>query len=507
MTETVVGVDEPTGEPAHRHTVHRMTLSADDRRSAMKALMMRPSRRTVGEYSVLLTLSIIVSTMGLLLNSTAVVIGAMMIAPLMAPIMGMSASVVMGWGGRLWRASLIVAASVGGSIALSWALARFTPIVNSGLPYEVVSRASPDIRDLVVALAAGAAGAYATVRRDVSGALPGVAVAVALVPPLAAVGVLLGLGQPDLARGATLLFAANLFGIMFAASIVFLVTGFVPARRRKGSRSHLAIGVGLVAIPVVILAMLLGGRFATSVSDASDLRLATQTALAWLGPESPDSLGAVTLEEDNVVVNLTGASPPSSTSTLADQLTAAFGRPITASVRWIPVQDGDQPAPQVALPLDDVRPIVEAWLAAQSLVLTSLSASDGSLVADTVGLAPPGDVTALEDDIEAQLGTRPDVSISWTLEKPGPVEAPSLDVVAQQAADQWAAGVPGVAVIGVDVKDDGVLVTIVGGDSLAPSQLEAQLAAALPEQVVTVQQIGSSAVSGSATGIGPPAQQ
>lgn len=141
----------------------------------------------------------------------------MMIAPLMSPIMGMSASLVMGWGAPLVRSGAIV--------ALSWALARFTPIVNVGLPAEVISRASPDIRDLVVALAAGAAGAYATVRRDVSGALPGAAVAVALVPPLAAVGVLLGLGQPELAKGASLLSAANLFGIMLAASFVLLVTG------------------------------------------------------------------------------------------------------------------------------------------------------------------------------------------------------------------------------------------------------------------------------------------
>jgi len=503
VTEATVGVDDAGVPPEHRHVVHRLTLSAEDRRSAMTALMMRPSRRTVGQYSVLLTLSIIVATMGLLLNSTAVVIGAMMIAPLMAPIMGMSASIVMGWGGRLWRASAIVAVSVGGSIALSWALARFTPTVNSVLPYEVISRASPDIRDLVVALAAGAAGAYATVRRDVSGALPGVAVAVALVPPLAAVGVLLGLGQPDLARGATLLFAANLFGIMFAASIVFLVTGFVPARRRKGSRSHLAMGVGLVAIPVIGLALLLGSRFATSVSNASDLRLATQTAVAWLGADSPDSLGAVTLDQDNVVVNVSGAAAPSSTSTLADQLSAAFGRPMTAAVRWIPVQEGDQQTPPAAVALDEVRPIVEAWLATRSLALTTLSASDGSVVAGTVGAVPPGDVTSLEDEIETQLGTRPDVSISWTLQAEGQGDSPSAAAIARQAADQWAAGVPDAAVIAVDSKDGGLLVTVVGGDSRALIELNRQLAAALPDEQFAIRQVSSLLFGGGSAPFAP----
>lgn len=488
MTDTTLGIDDP--EVPHRHAVHRLTLSAEDRRSAMHALMMRPSRRTVGQYAVLLTLSIIVATMGLLLNSTAVVIGAMMIAPLMAPIMGMSASVVMGWGSRLWRSSLIVATSVAGSIALSYLLARFTPVVTSVLPQEVISRASPDIRDLVVALAAGAAGAYATVRKDVSGALPGVAVAVALVPPLAAVGVLLGLGQPDLARGASLLFAANLFGIMLAASIVFLVTGFVPVRRRR-STSHVVFGIVAVTIPVVVLALLLGSRFARSVEQAGELRLATQTAVTWLGAESPDTLGAVTLNGDTVIVNVSGAAQPASTGALTEALTAAFGRPMAASVRWIPVRDGDgvSPPQPVAVPLDDVRPIVESWLAARSLTLTSLSAADGTLVADTVGPAPPGDVSGLETEIAAVLGSSPDVSISWSPSTPDEAEAPAPDVVAWQAADQWAASVPDVAVIGVDVKDRGLLVTIVGGDAGDAASLLAQLEGALPETSISIRQL------------------
>jgi hypothetical protein len=256
------------------------------------------------------------------------------------------------------------------------------------------------------------------------------------------------------------------------------------------------MGVGLVAVPVIGLALLLGSRFADSVSDASDLRLATQTAVSWLGPDSPDSLGAVTLDQDTVVVNVTGAAAPAATSTLADQLSAAFGRPMSASVRWIPVRDGDPSVPAVAVPLDQVRPIVEAWLAAESLSLTSLSATDGALVADTVGPQPPGDITSLEDQIEAQLGTRPDVSVSWTLEELNAIEAPSVDAIARQAADQWAAGVPDVAVIGVDRKDDGLLVTVVGGDSQALIDLRQQLAAALPEETIAIRQVSSSLVTG-----------
>ncbi len=85
----------------------------------------------------------------------------MLIAPLMAPIMGVAASVVMGWGVRLAVGLAVVATSVAGGIAVAWTIARLIPIVGATLPTEVLSRTSPDIRDLVIALAAGSAGAYA----------------------------------------------------------------------------------------------------------------------------------------------------------------------------------------------------------------------------------------------------------------------------------------------------------------------------------------------------------
>ena len=494
----------------HRRPVHRMTLSAEDRRSAMDALMLRPSRRIVGQYSVLLVLSIIVATMGLLMGSTAVVIGAMMIAPLMAPIMGMSASITMGWGTRLLATTAIVGASVIGGIAVAWALARFVPLANSGLPAELLSRSSPDIRDLVVALAAGAAGSYATVRRDVSGALPGVAVAVALVPPLAAVGVLLGLDQPGLARGAALLFAANLFGIMLAASIVFIVTGFVPARQRRHSPIRFVLSIVLVTVPVAFLALLLGSRFAASVADASALRLATQTAVNWLGPDSADSLEAVTVSDSTVTVEVSGPVPPGSTSVLTSDLIAAFGRPISAAVQWFPVRNGDEPVPVPDVPLDGARPVVEAWLAERGLALTGLSSTGGTIIADTRGPEAPGEVASLADAIEDALGIRPEISISWTQSVPEAVQEPSVLDIARGAAEQWAAGIPDVAVLGVTQKADAILVTFAGGAETAPAELRVALGIALPDTDVRVNQILTEALADLGSGLAepfPPATQ
>ena len=466
----------------------------------MDALMLRASGRVVGQYAVLLTLSIIVATMGLLMGSTAVVIGAMMIAPLMAPIMGMSASITMGWGGRLTSTASIVAVSIVGSVALAWALARFVPLANTGLPAELLSRASPDIRDLVVAIAAGTAGSYATVRRGVSGALPGVAVAVALVPPLAAAGVFLGLDQVALARGAGLLFAANLFGIMLAASVVFVVTGFVPARRRQ--RTTLSVmAIILVAVPVGVLAVLLGGRFAASVAEASELRLATQTAVAWLGPDTADTLATVEVAESAVTVEVTGPVAPAPTSELTSGLTAAFGRPMSASVMWLPARNGDEPVTPPTLALGDVRPIVETWLAERGLALTGLSTSAGAVVVDAVGAQTPGEVSSLELLLAQGLGTRPTVSLSWTQADPPAVPQISVEDVALEAARSWASSVPGVAVLGVQSQSDGLLVIIAGGTPATPAELYVHLRTVMPEQSFVITQVPSTSLGDLGEGI------
>lgn len=498
-TDTRETAPSPEGageELAHRrHRVHRLTLSAEDRRAAMDALMLRPSRRIVSQYAILLMLSIVVATMGLLMGSTAVVIGAMMIAPLMAPIMGMSASITMGWGGRLTSTALIVGASIVGSVALAWALARFVPLANTGLPGELLSRSSPDIRDLVVALAAGAAGSYATVRKDVSGALPGVAVAVALVPPLAAAGVFLGLDQLPLARGAGLLFAANLFGIMLAASIVFVVTGFVPARRRR--RTALSVvAIVLVAIPVGVLAVLLGSRFAASVTEASNLRLATQTTVNWMGPDSADTLETVVVGDDAtaVTVEVSGPVAPGPTGDLAADLTAAFGRPMSASVLWVPVRNGEEPVAPPTLALGDVRPVVEEWLAERGLALTGLSTSVGSVVVDALGPQAPEDVLSLEEALATAFGARPSVSLSWTQSTPEVVEQASVEDLTLEAARSWAAGLPDVVVLGVQAKPDALQVVIAGGTDSTPAELYVHLRSVLPEQSFVVTQVPSASL-------------
>lgn len=165
----------------HRH------LTSEERQRVMAELAIKRQEHWAYRFTVMITLSVIVAVMGLSANSAAVVIGAMLLAPLMQPVLGTAACISMALFRKSLRSLTVVGLATVWAIALSYVLAAL--FVNGELPGEVTSRTAPDIRDLVVALAAGTAGAYATVRKDASASLPGVAVAVALVPPLGAVGI------------------------------------------------------------------------------------------------------------------------------------------------------------------------------------------------------------------------------------------------------------------------------------------------------------------------------
>jgi uncharacterized hydrophobic protein (TIGR00271 family) len=420
----------------------------------------------------------------------------MMIAPLMAPIMGLAASLVMGWGHRLLHGTVIVALSVTGAVGLAWAIGAFLPVADTQLPTEVLVRSSPDVRDLGVALAAGAAGSYATLRRTMSGALPGVAVAVALVPPLATVGVLLGRGQPGLAMGAGLLFATNLFGILLAASVVFVATGFVPAHRFRSDGHELALVMAVIAVPTVLVGVLLTDRLIDSAQHAHELRLATQTVVSWLG--AGEDLNTVDLSGSSVQVNVTGTSAPPPLQELTDSLGDVLGRPMTVDLRWIPVRDGE-PEPAVpSLALDAVRPAVEAWLAGQGLTLDGLSYDGATLVVRTSGERSPRDSQELADEVDERFGVRPPVSLAWTrnTEVAAPDTGESAVATVSGIIREWAATQPGTTVLGVEDLGPVIVATVTGRSSPNVAGVQDALVAALPERDVVVQWLASTLLAG-----------
>lgn len=175
-------------------------------------------------YFVMNGLSAVVACYGLFANSAAGVIGAMIIATLLGPIMGIALALVDG-NNRLLRASLT--AEVSGS-ALVLAMSFGVGWIHTEIPLtpEILARTSPNVLDLMIALAGGAAGAYATVSPKVSVGLVGVAIATALVPPLATSGLCLARGEGGLAWGGFLLFLTNLVAIQLASSVVMWLHGF-----------------------------------------------------------------------------------------------------------------------------------------------------------------------------------------------------------------------------------------------------------------------------------------
>ncbi|MEZ5342072.1 MAG: DUF389 domain-containing protein [Acidimicrobiales bacterium] len=186
----------------------------------------RNARQRVFRFALLMIFASVLATAGVLADSTAVVIGAMLIAPLITPMMGMALGLALGWPSRLRRATALVAGGIAIAISTGWLIPAVLPVaVATQTNSEILSRTSPNLLDLLVAVAAGAAGAYALARPDVASSLPGVAVAIALVPPLAVVGITLGQHEWRQATGAGLLFSTNLVAILVTGGLVFVLTG------------------------------------------------------------------------------------------------------------------------------------------------------------------------------------------------------------------------------------------------------------------------------------------
>ena len=158
--------------------------AADDRRLLYGKILYEGPDATqrIGRFFTLMGFASVIASGGIIADSTAVVIGAMLIAPLMTPLMGMAISLVMGWPNRLGRAALVAAGGIVFAITIGALIGIVSPAsFETSTNAQILSRISPTTLDLLVAVAAGAAGAYGLSRPDVSDSLPGVAIAISLV--------------------------------------------------------------------------------------------------------------------------------------------------------------------------------------------------------------------------------------------------------------------------------------------------------------------------------------
>ncbi len=212
-------------------------------------------------FLIMNALATLVAGYGLFANSTAVVIGAMLIAMLLGPIMGLALGLVDGDTQLLKRAS--IAETIGAIMVVVIAFVMGRMHFDLPITAEMMARVHPNLLDLMIALAGGAAGAYATVSPKVNAGIVGVAIATALVPPLTTCGICLSRGLYDLAGGAFLLFATNLVAIQAAASLVLFLHGFhaitVKDASDKGYVRRLVLdGVLLAGLAIFMFFQLAG---------------------------------------------------------------------------------------------------------------------------------------------------------------------------------------------------------------------------------------------------------
>jgi uncharacterized hydrophobic protein (TIGR00271 family) len=286
-------------------------------------------------FSVLLVLSTVIATGGVVADSTATVIGAMIIAPLMTPIMATALAVVTGDHEELARSLALVVGGAAVAVAVAWVLGNAaSEVLDPATNSQISARATPGLVDLYLALATGAVGAFALSRENISDALPGVAIAISLVPPLAVVGTCLAIGDTSAAGGAALLFLTNVTAILVAGGAVLAVMGYGAQLAAAHARRSRLVAALTIAVGVVLIVGPLAVTSAKAVDDAALERTATQRAEDWLEGTSLE-LTEVDADGNKVELVIVGSDEPPPVNRLAGWLRAQRSD-VVVHVRIVP---------------------------------------------------------------------------------------------------------------------------------------------------------------------------
>lgn len=180
--------------------------------------------RTDGDYYLFLSFGAFIATLGLLIDNPVVIIGAMLVAPILFPIMSMGMGIVTSSRKSINRSMVNLGKSIAVIVGISFITAFVFNPEQASEQLQMVS--SPSVIFFLVALFSGVVASFAWVKQEHSGALPGVAITVSLLPPLSATGIAVAQFSRDIFAGSLVLFLLNLVGIMFASVVVFSLFGF-----------------------------------------------------------------------------------------------------------------------------------------------------------------------------------------------------------------------------------------------------------------------------------------
>jgi uncharacterized hydrophobic protein (TIGR00341 family) len=301
-------------------------------------------------YVLMTVISAVIATAGLLLDSPATVVGSMVIAPLIGPAMSAAIGTVVddedmfrrGVRMQLLGVFVAIVAATLFAFALRW-LALVPPGIDPLELAEVSERLAPNVLVLVVAIGAGLAG-IVSLMTGVSAALVGVMIAVALIPPAAAVGIGIAFQIPRLVVGAGVIVAVNVLSINLSALVMLWYEGYRPQRwfREDDARAAFLKRAAILAVAIAVLSVFLGGvtyeSYVASTTEA-DIRTAAGDELAALDPGFElmqleiERAGTVPpLDTEHVVVTV-GAPPGSNIEGVADALDRRIETSIGTDVR------------------------------------------------------------------------------------------------------------------------------------------------------------------------------
>jgi len=234
---------------------------------------LQSSSRWNFDFLALMALSTTIAALGLIANSAAIVIGAMLVAPLMSPLLGASLALVQGNFPLIRSASRAIVLGFFVALSIGAVIAWLVP--GTGMTSELLSRGGPTLLDMAVAFFSGMAAAYCTARPTLSAALPGVAIAAALVPPIATTGISLASGEVDIAQGSAILFATNVVCIVLGGMIAFFAGGVRGYKGRdtkpawvRRTLIALVLSAAVLAVP---LGSLLLAKFAPSIPGHAEI--------------------------------------------------------------------------------------------------------------------------------------------------------------------------------------------------------------------------------------------
>jgi uncharacterized hydrophobic protein (TIGR00271 family) len=313
-------------------------------------------------YFLTLTMANLIALSGLITNSSPVIIGAMLISPLMGPILSLGFAFITG-DTKIWRRSVKkIAMSVAVTIVVAALASAVSPLKE--ITQEIISRTRPNLYDLIIAFLAGSAGAAALcTKHNYLTIVPGVAIATAVIPPLSVTGFGVGIGSINIALGGFFLFFTNFVAIIIATAIVFSVYGFRPRMIIDTDAPSLKKRIAFLALVLIIISIPLMYTLHASIGEIGTRRSLSSLLHQGFDVEKRTRLSTFDYAkkksglEVNAVINTIEYLNETDIENVEKKITDSLKRPVRLNVEQVKVQPGglkpvivQAPAPVIAPP-------------------------------------------------------------------------------------------------------------------------------------------------------------